>query len=180
MVDRRLTALGGRLGVRYAVLTVCLAAPLLVAFAAIRNTYPFAAATMMMGGAALRSPHTYHVLLGETVGDEIVQVRAVALTNALTGRHWGLVASAVYNRSFTVRWPHPANRRLLEQAGGADKLPDAVRVPELLQAWGRLYNARVESGSPRRLRAIVLEEHRWDPDGATDQHTFVRSWRQPL
>jgi len=169
-----------RYRLRYALLTAALALPLFWAFLAVRNLYPFAAATMMMEGGRLDRPRTYYVLRGETVGGETVDLPPVELTDALTGRHWGFVAAVVENKSFTIRWPHPANRELVESAGGADKLPAAARLPELLRAWGALHNARLPADSPRRLRAVSLDAYRWEGRAYADYDTHVSTWRQEL
>jgi hypothetical protein len=169
-----------RLRVRYAILTAALFLPLLWAFLAVRNLYPFAAATMMMEGGRLDRPRTFYVLRGETVGGETVDLPPIQLTDALTGRHWGLVAATVENKSFTVRRPHPSNAALAEAAGGADQLPDAARLPELLRAWGALHNARLPADSPRRLRAVLLDAYRWEGRRYADYDTHVRTWRQEL
>jgi hypothetical protein len=169
-----------RLRLRYAILTAALFLPLLWAFAAVRNLYPFAAATMMMEGGRLDRPRTYYVLRGETVGGEIVDLPPIELTDALTGRHWGLVAATAENKSFGIRWPHPSNVALAEAAGGVGRVPEAARLPELLRAWGGLYNARVPADSPRRLRAVRLDAYRWEGRAYADYETHVRSWRQEL
>ncbi len=169
-----------RLRRRYAVLTVVLAVPLLWSFIAVRNLYPFAAATMMMEGGTLDRPRTYYVLRGETVEGTLVDVPPITLTDALTGRIWGLVAATVDNRSFTIRWPHPENEALVARRGGIDRLPDAARLAELLRAWGDLYNARLPPDSPRRLRAMRLDEYRWEGRRYADYDTHLRTWREEL
>jgi hypothetical protein len=135
---------------------------------------------MMMEGGRLDRPRTYYVLRGETVGGETIDLPPIELTDALTGRHWGLVAATVENKSFTIRWPHPANVALAEAAGGADKLPDAARLPELLRAWGALHNARLPADSPGRLRAVRLDAYRWEGRRYADYDKHVRTWRQEL
>ena len=169
-----------RLKLRYAILTAALALPLLWSFLAVRNLYPFAAATMMMEGGRLDRPRTYYVLRGETVGGETIDLPPVELTDALTGRHWGLVAAAAENKNFLIRWPHPSNVALAEAAGGVENLPDAARLPELLRAWGALHNARLSGDSPRRLRAVRLDAYRWEGRAYADYDTHVRAWRQEL
>lgn len=169
-----------RLKLRYALLTVALAVPLIWAFLAVRNLYPFAAATMMMDGGRLDRPRTYYFLRGETVGGETIDLPPIELTDALSGRHWGLVAAVAENKSFTIRRPHPSNLALEEAAGGVDKLPEAARLPELLRAWGGLYNARLPADSPRRLRAVRLDAYRWEGRTYDGYDTHVRTWRQEL
>lgn len=169
-----------RLRRRYAVLTAALSLPLLWAFLAVRNLYPFAASTMMMEGWGLNRPRIYYVLRGETVRGETVDLPPARLTDALSGRHWSLVAAAVDNKSFAVRRPHPSNLSLLEEAGGLERLPEAARLPELLRAWGGMHNGRLPADSPRRLRAVRLDAYRWEGRRYGDYDTHVRTWRQEL
>lgn len=164
---------------RYALLTVLLFAPLVWAFAAVRNLYPFAAWTVMLPGADAGRGLTYYVLRGETRAGETVDLRAPGLTDALTGRHWSLFRAAAENGSFKIRSPHPLNAAAVEAAGGVDKLPEGARLPELLRAYGEIHNSRLAADSPSRLRAVRLEAYRWN-GGFADYRTFVRSWRQEL
>jgi hypothetical protein len=167
-----------RLRRRYAILTAGLFLPLLWAFVAVRNLYPFAASTMMMEGGNLNRPRTYYVLRGESIAGETVDLPPVSLTDALGGRHWGLVAAVVENRSFGIRWPHPANAALAEESGG--HVPEAARLPELLRAWGGMYNARLPADSTRRLRAVRLDAYRWEGGRYAVYDTHVRTWRHEL
>src|SRR5882672_9434893 len=100
--DNRDAAEDRRALVRYAVLTAALFVPLLLAFASIRNLYPFAASTMMMGIRDMQSGRDYYVLRGETVSGETIDLPPIELTNALTGRSWSLVSAAVENKSFNI------------------------------------------------------------------------------
>lgn len=165
---------------RYAVLTVLLFAPLVWAFAAVRNLYPFAAWTVMMSGGEAGRGHTYYVLRGETRAGETIDLRAIELTDALSGRHWAMFRAAAENGSFRIRSPHPLNAAALEAAGGAERLPEGARVPELLRAYGDIHNARLAADSPTRLRAVRLEAYRWDGGDFANYQTLVRSWRQEL
>lgn len=169
-----------RLRLRYAVLTAALSLPLLWAFLAVRNLYPFAAATMMMQGGGLDRPRTYFVLRGETAAGETIDLPPARLTGALYGRIPALVAAAVDNKSFGIRRPHPSNAALIEAAGGIDKLPEAARLPELLRAWGEMYNEELPADSPRRLRAVRLDAYRWEGRRYADFDTHVRTWRKEL
>jgi hypothetical protein len=162
---------------RYALLTIALWLPLLWAFTNLRNLYPFAAATMMMEGGRLASPGVYYVLKGETVGGQRIDLPPIRLTDALTGRHWGLVIATVDNKSFTIRWPHPENQALAARAGGVDRLPDAARLPDLLRAWGNLHNNDLPAGSPQQLRAVLLDAYRWQGEGYADYDAHVQTWR---
>ena len=168
-----------RVRVRYALLTLALFAPLVWSFLALRNLYPFPAYTMMMAGGDLGKGTDYFVLRGETVAGETIDLPPTELTDALSWRHWSLVGATVENKYFFNAHPHPANAALAAEAGGADKLPRAARLKELLRAWGDCHNRRLPEGSPRRLRAVRLDAYRWD--GAYgDYGRFVESWTAGL
>jgi hypothetical protein len=169
-----------RMLARYAVLTVALLVPLLLAFAFERNLYPFAASTMMMSGGDLQSGRSYYILRGETIAGETIDLPAIELTNALTGRIWGLVAATVENRSFTIPSPHPENASLAAAVGGVEKLPRAERVSNLLRSWGAIYNSRLPASSTRRLRAVRLDAYRWEGESYGDYAHFIESWRAEL
>lgn len=169
-----------RLKIRYTLLSLLLFIPLLTAFMFVRNLYPFAASTMMMAGGDLQSASNYYVLRGETVTGQIVDLPAVDLTNALTGRAWGLVAATVDNKSFSIRKPHPANLALIVSSGGVENLPRAARLPELLRAWGSIYNARVPGASSQRLRAVRLDAYRWEGGSYRNYDRLIQSWRVEL
>jgi len=169
-----------RLRVRYALLTAALFAPLLYSFLAVRNVYPFAASTMMMAGGDLGRGANYYRLRGETAGGETIDLPPASLTDALSWRNWSLVSETVKNREFAVFKPHPSNVALAASAGGADKLPRAARIDELLRAWGGIYNSRLPEGSPRRLRAVRLDAYRWEGGGYGDYERLAESWRAEL
>lgn len=169
-----------RVRLRYALLTFVLCAPLVWSFLALRNLYPFPAYTMMMAGGDPRRGTDYFVLRGETFAGETVELPPAELTDALSHRHWSLVGATVENKSFTIARPHPANAALAAEAGGADKLPRAARLGELLRAWGESHNRRLPADSPRRLRAVRLDAYRWEGRRFGDYDTHVRTWRQEL
>ncbi|HEX8558475.1 MAG TPA: hypothetical protein VF668_10250 [Pyrinomonadaceae bacterium] len=169
-----------RLRARYALLTFALCAPLAWSFLALRNLYPFPAYTMMMSGGDPSKGTDYYVLRGETAGGETFDLPPASLTDALSGRHWSLVGATVENKSFFIKDPHPSNAALAAAAGGADRLPRAARLPELLRAWGEGHNARLPEGSPRRLRAVRLDAYRWDGRAYGDYRRLVESWRAEL
>lgn len=169
-----------RVVIRYAALMLALCVPLLLAFAAIRNVYPFAASTMMLGLRDTQSGRDYYVLRGETLGGEIIDLPPIKLTNALTGRNWTLAGAAVENKSVKIRWPHPENIRLAAGYGGLDKLPRGTRLEELLRAWGAIYNSRLPASSNQRLRAVRLDAYRWEGGINGEYHRFVESWRAGL
>jgi hypothetical protein len=166
--------------VRYAALTAALFVPLFLAFVSIRNLYPFAASTMMLMNRDMQSGRDYYVLRGETVSGETIDLPPIKLTNALTGRNWGLVSAAVENKSFNIPSPHPANIRLAATYGGVDKLPRAARLEDLLRAWGAIYNSRLSGSSSQRLRSVRLDAYRWEGGINGEYDRFVESWRAVL
>lgn len=166
--------------IRYVALTVALFIPLILAFAAIRNLYPFAASTMMLGTRDTQSGRDYYVLRGETVSGETIDLPPIKLTNALTGRSWSLVSAAVENKSFNIRWPHPENIRLVTVFGSRDKLPPAVRLEDLLRAWGTIYNSRLPESSNQKLKSVRLDAYRWEGGINGEYDRFVESWRASL
>jgi hypothetical protein len=178
--DDRSTAEDRRALVRYAALTVALFVPLLLAFASVRNLYPFAASTMMLGLKDMQSGRDYYVLRGETASGETIDLPPIKLTNALTGRNWSLVSAAVENKSFNIRSPHPENIRLAAAYGGIDKLPRAARLEELLRTWGAIYNSQLPGSSNQRLRSVRLDAYRWEGGINGEYDRFVESWRAVL
>jgi hypothetical protein len=179
-LDDRLTAEDRRALVRYAALTAALFVPLLLAFASIRNLYPFAASTMMLGIRDTQSSRDYYLLRGETISGETIDLPPIKLTNALTGRSWSLVSAAVENKSFKIRSPHPANIRLAAAYGGIDKLPRAARLEDLLRTWGAIYNSRLPGSSNQRLRSVRLDTYWWEGGVNGEYDRFVESWRAVL
>jgi len=165
---------------RYTALTITLFLPLLLAFTMIRNVYPFAASTMMLGIRDVQSGRDYHVLRGETAGGETIDLPPIELTNALTGRNWGLVRAAVQNQSFNIRSPHPENLQLTADYGGLEKLPKAARLQELLRAWGGIYNSRLSDSSNQRLKSVRLDAYRWEGGINGEFDRFVESWTAVL
>src|SRR5205823_15019901 len=126
------------------------------------------------------SGRTYYVMRGETSTGEVIDLPPVELTNALSGRAWSLVSGVVTNKSFRLSSPHPANIALLKTAGGIENLPPASRLPDLLQAWGTIYNSRLSSSTPARLKAVTLDCYRWDSGRYSDYQHPVQSWRVEL
>jgi hypothetical protein len=169
-----------RLWWRYLMLTVALGVPLLWSFAFARNLYPFAASTMMRTGGDLQVGWTYYIVRGETLTGEIIDLPPVDITNALSNVAWALVPAVVENKSFTIARPHPANTALIGEAGGTEKLPEARRVDDLLKAWGAVYNSRLPGDSPRRLRAVRLDQYHWAGGNYSNYDKFMRSWRAEL
>ena len=169
-----------RLHIKYAILTAAIFLPLFWSFLFVRNLYPIAAWNVMMAGGDLERGRSYYMLRGETVSGETIDVRPIELTNALYSRTWTMVNATVDNQAFKLANLHPANTELLRQAGGLENLPPGARVPELLKAWGNLYNARLPGSSPQRLRAMRLDMYRWEGGDYADYDKFITSWRQDL
>ena len=169
-----------RLHLKYAILTFAIFAPLLWGFIYIRNVYPVSAWSVMVAGGLIDRGRSYWVLRGETVAGETVDVRPINLTNAMYSRTWTMVNATVDNQSFKLPNLHPANAELLRQAGGLQNLPPGARLPELLRAWGELYNERLPASSPQRLKAIRLDMYRWEGGRYADYDKFIESWRQDL
>lgn len=166
---------------RYLLLTAVLFLPLLWAFARTTNVYPVAAWTVMMGGGNLQRSRPYYVLRGETITGETVDIPAIKLTDALSGRNFGLAAFTVSNGPFRLRSPHPANAAVLATTeGGVDKLSAATRLPELLKAWGTIYNSGLPTSSPNRLKAIRLDAYEWPGQTYSNYEQLTQSWRQEL
>jgi hypothetical protein len=169
-----------RLHVKYAILTIAIFAPLLWSFVYIRNVYPVTAWNVMMAGGQIDRGRSYWILRGETISGETVDVRPIKLTNAMYSRTWTMVNATVDNQSFKLANLHPANAELLRETGGLQNLPPGARLPELLRAWGELYNERLPASSPQRLKAIRLDMYRWEGGRYADYDKFIESWRQDL
>lgn len=167
--------------VRYGALTLVLFVTLLWAFISIRNLYPVEASTMMMsGGDELRRGGIYYVLRGETESGETTDIRAIELTDALTGRIWSMVNATALNKSFSIPSPHPSNAALTAVSGGVENVPRAARMPELLRAWGAVYNSSLPESSSRRLKAIRLDAYNWEGKTYADYGRYVETWRAEL
>ncbi len=169
-----------RLVIKYTVLTLALFLPLLWAFLSIRNLYPIAAWNVMMAGGDLERGRSYCILRGETVSGETIDVPAIELTNALYSRNWTMVNATIANQSFKLDSMHPENEDLLRSFGSVDKLPPGARIPDLLKAWGDLYNNKLPDSSPQRLKAIRLDMYRWESGRYADYDKFIESWRKEL
>lgn len=166
--------------VKYVVLTAVVFGPLIWAFLVVRNLYPIAAWNVMMAGGDLERGRSYWILRGETVSGETVDVPPIELTNALYSRTWTMVNATVGNQSFKLASIHPKNAELIRNAGGVENLPPGARIPDLLEAWGRLYNDRLPETSPHRLQAIRLDMYRWEGGTYSDYAKFIQSWRKEL
>ena len=166
--------------VRYLLLTIGIFIPLLWAFVRVANVYPFAAWTVMMGGGNLQREYHYFILRGETVQGDVIDLPAIELTDALSSRNWGLATAIATNSGFRLKSPHPANAALLQAAGRFENVPPAVRMPELLRAWGTIYNSRLPASSDRRLKAIWLDAYRWPGRQYSNYTEFIQSWREEL
>jgi hypothetical protein len=169
-----------RLIVKYAVLTAALFLPLIWAFASVRNLYPIAAWNVMMAGGDLERGRSYCILRGETVSGETVAIRPIKLTNALYSRTWTMVNATIGNQSFKLASIHPDNEELVHRFGGVENLPPGVRLPDVLQAWGNLYNEQLPASSSQRLKAIRLDMYRWEGGNYSDYDKFIETWRKEL
>ena len=134
----------------------------------------------MMAGGDLERGRSYCILRGETVSGETVDVAPILLTDALYSRTWTMVNATIDNQSFKLKSIHPQNEEMLRQLGGIEKLPPAARIPDLLQAWGKLYNSEQPESSPQRLKAIRLDMYRWESGRYGDYDKFIESWRKEL
>jgi hypothetical protein len=164
--------------VKYAVLTAAIFLPLSWAFLFVRNLYPIAAWNVMMAGGDLERGRSYCILRGETVSGETVDIRPIQLTNALYSRTWTMVNATIDNQSFKLKSIHPDNEEMLRRLGGIENLPPGARVPDLLQAWGELYNKHLPASSPQRLKAIRLDMYRWESGRYADYDKFIETWRK--
>jgi hypothetical protein len=90
---------------RYALLTAAIFLPLLWAFARTTNVYPVAAWTVMMAGGNLQSSHPYFLLRGETVAGQVVDIPAIELTDALSGRNFGLSGFHCIEQRIPITFP---------------------------------------------------------------------------
>lgn len=106
-----------------------------------------------------------------------IDLPAVNLTNALSNVTFGLVSATVENKAFSIRTLHPGNAVLLNALGRFENLPAGARVPDLLRAWGEIYNSRLAASSPQRLRAIKLDAYRRQPGLHENTDVYVRTWR---
>jgi hypothetical protein len=135
---------------------------------------------MMMAGGELQRGRTYFILRGETLDGETIEIRAAGLINALYGRAWGMASATANNDAFKLTLLHPANERLLMQVGSFNNLPPGARMPDILEAWGQIYNQKLPGNSTKRLRSIRLDMYRWESGAYRDFDTFIDSWRKEL
>jgi hypothetical protein len=166
--------------VKYAVLTAALFLPLIWSFLFVRNLYPFTAWNVMMAGGDLERGRNHCMLRGETVSGETIDIPAIDLTNALYSRTWTMVNATIDNQSFKLTSIHPRNEALVRQLGGVERLPPGARLPDLLRAWGEIYNQQQAPSSPQRLKAIRLDLYRWESGRYADYDKFIESWRTEL
>ena len=166
--------------IKYAILTAAVFLPLFWTFLFVRYLYPFAAWNVMKAGGDLERDRSYCILRGETVSGETIDIRPINLTNALYSRTWTMVNAIIDNRSFKLDSIHPQNEELMRRFGGVENLPPGLLVPDLLQAWGDLYNKQLPDSSPQRLKAIRLDMYRWESGRYSDYDKFIESWRKEL
>ena len=169
-----------RLLVKYAVLTIAIFLPLIWAFLFVRNLYPFASWNVMVAGGDLERGRSYCILRGETISGQTIDIPAINLTNALYSRTWTMVNATIDNQAFKLKSIHPQNEELIRRFAGVENLPPGVRLPDLLAAWGEIYNKRLPPSSPDRLKAIRLDMYRWESGRYADYDKFIESWRKEL
>ena len=167
-----------RLVIKYAILTAALFVPLLWAFLTVRNLDPISAWNVMMAGGDLERGRSYCILRGETVSGETIDVAAIEISHTLYSRNWTMVNATIGNQAFKLKSIHPQNEEMLRRYGGIENLPPGARIPDLLQAWGNLYNQREPASSPRRLKAIRLDMYRWESGRYADYDHFIQSRRK--
>jgi hypothetical protein len=51
---------------------------------------------------------------------------------------------------------------------------------DLLRAWGTIYNSRLSPASPKRLRAVRLDQLRWEGGSYSNYDRWVQTWRVEL
>jgi hypothetical protein len=168
-----------RLIVKYAILTIAIFLPLIWAFLFVRNLYPIASWNVMMAGGDLERGRSYCILRGKTVSGETIDIRPIELTNALYSRTWTMVNATIDNQSFKLESIYPPNEELVRRYG-VQNLPPGMRLPELLQVWGKLYNQRLPASSPQRLKTIRLDMYRWEGGRYSDYDKFIESWETEL
>ena len=134
----------------------------------------------MMAGGNRETSRSYCILRGETISGKTIDIHPIELTNAMYGRTWSMVNATIDNQSFKLSSLHPENASLLAELGGVDKLPAGARMPELLAAWGNLYNSKLPESSPERLKSIRIDMYRWDGGSYANYQTFVQTWRKEL
>lgn len=165
---------------RNALLTVVVAGPLLTAFIKITNYYPVPVWSLFSDRRDLSAGHTHYVLLGRTADGSWREVSPVRITGGLYGRHFMFASYTAANHSFGVDSPHPDNVRLAERAGGVNRLPRGARMPDLLRAWGTVYNRDLSATSPKRLTAIRIEMRRWPGGRFGDYDVLEHVWEIEL
>ena len=175
-MDRQLVR---RLRTKYLVLTLALFLPLLWAFIRVRNLYPIASWNVMVRSSPVQEPFSYYILRGETETGELIDLPSMSWSNPLRSRQWGLVVATARNDSLKLQSLHPKNAALLSQLGNAE-LPEGVLMKDLLRVWGQSYNSNHPPGSAGHLKAIRIDQYRWDGSGSANYQQFVRSWREEL
>ena len=133
-----------------------------------------------MAGGNLERGRTYFILRGETLSGDVIDISPIKLTNGMSGRTWTMVNATVDNQSFKLSKLEPQNEALVNSVGGLSNLPVAARLPDLLQAWGALYNDRLPQNDSTRLRAVRLDMYRWNSGDYSGYDTYVESWRKEL
>jgi hypothetical protein len=141
---------------KHSLLTVAVFGPLVVAFVSVTNFYPVPVWNLFSEARDPAEPRPHYTFSGLTAAGEWRDLPPVRVTTGLYGRVHMLIAYTDRNHAFRIESPHPENVRHADRAGGADRLPRGARMPDLIRAWGRLYNRRLPPDSPERLVRVRL------------------------
>jgi hypothetical protein len=165
---------------RHVAITLTVFVPLILAFLRITNFYPVPVWALFIEKGDLQGGHVYYVLRGEDQTGRIIDIPAIKITNALTGRNFMFVHYVDDNASYRVTSPHPSNVAELCALGGESRLPRGAGMPSLLRAWGAIYNGRLAAHAPERLKSIQLDAYRWPGGHYSNYRVPVYSWRVDL
>lgn len=168
-----------RILLRNTLLTLGIFIPLLGAFLTGIEWYPISNYKMFYGASALQKGDglNYFIFRGETAAGNTIDIAPIKIMNGLDDRIWTMVNSVIANESFELKWPHPANEKLLATS---NTLSRGVLLPDLLRTWGNRYNAKLRYDSPHRLVRVRLDKYRWSHKEYGNYSEFVESWRVDL
>jgi hypothetical protein len=165
---------------RNVLLTVVVVLPLAAAFIKVTNFFPVPVWSLFSDRRELAKGHTYYVLKGRTADGTWREIPPVRIMAALNGRHFMFASYTAANQPFLVESPHPENVRLMDRAGGVNRLPRGARMDDLLRALGTVYNQRLPPESQDRLTLIRMEERRWPGGHFGDYDRVVHLWETEL
>jgi hypothetical protein len=165
----------------YLVLTVCIFVPLVFAFVFQIQFYPIPVWTLFTEAVSLDEGRHYYVLRGETEDGESIDIPAIDLTDALSGRNFMMLSYVLEKASFCCDSPHPHNIQFRASQMGSDgALHKGARIDDLLRSWGRIYNEKFPKSSHQRLTAIRLDGYRWPGKEYGDYRQPADCWRAEL